>query len=63
MGSKVHVNQDFLDDFDDNNLTQETTSIKRKKRDYSRRRDIDNIIENRRLKSQIRDSYDELYLS
>lgn len=61
MGSKIRVDQDFLDDFENDDLALETTTVKKKKRDRSHRRDIDNFIEDRRLKAQIRDTYDETY--
>lgn len=63
MGTKIRVDQDSLDDFEDFDSNMESDNPKQKRYEKSRRRDIEDILEERRLRSQIMDAYDERYFA
>lgn len=63
MGTKVRVDQN-LDDLDSwNEEFEEEEEVSRNKVRYNskRRRDIEDLMEERRLARQLSDGYDELY--
>ena len=63
MGTKVRVSQaiDDIDDWNEQFEEQEDSERAKLKYNSKRRRQIEDLMEDRLLAQQLRDSYDELY--
>ncbi len=63
MGTKVRVDQaiDDLEDWSEQMDEDESNERSRLKYNSKRRRQIEDLMEERRLAQQLSDSYDELY--
>lgn len=63
MGTKVRVDQpvEDIEDWGDQFEEQEESQRTKMRYNSKRRRQIEDLMEERRLASQLRDGYDELY--